>query len=123
MYASRILRTLATTSTTTLPHALSELIPKDAANVISNKPRTLYETLSRLPHDGVGARVHQARWSSKGIEGCYWEVSRVKLKDEGKHGKAWGRLVWRGAVFSLFWFRLWFSVIMFSGFRFITSPL
>ncbi|KAN0062359.1 hypothetical protein ACQY0O_005241 [Thecaphora frezii] len=27
---------------------------------------------------------------------CYWEVTRVKLKDGGRHGKAWGRLVWRG---------------------------
>lgn len=31
---------------------------------------------------------------------CYWEVTRVRLKDEGRHGKAWGRLVWRGESLS-----------------------
>jgi hypothetical protein len=65
-------------------------------NIDTRTPRTLYQTLSRLPRDGVGAHVFQTRWQSKGIEGCYWEVTRVKLKNEGNHGKAWGKLIWRG---------------------------
>ena len=70
-------------------------------------PRSLFETLSRLPKDGVSSRVFQTRWQSKGIEGCYWEITRVKMKNGGKNGRAWGKLVWRGKnsiqlIFALF---------------------
>lgn len=85
--------------------------------------KNLYQLLSALPNDGVGTRVRQRRWVSKGLdvehdvdlkehvtalleegaketkdEGhlCYWEITKVRLKDGGNHGKAWGRLVWRG---------------------------
>ncbi|KAJ1021899.1 hypothetical protein NDA16_003661 [Ustilago loliicola] len=86
--------------------------------------KTLYQLLSSLPNDGVGARVRQRRWAAKGLdvpkdvdlkshltklhaeqggkankdEGhlCYWEITKVRLKDGGKHGKAWGKFVWRG---------------------------
>lgn len=79
-----------------LPPSLAKLLAPETSEQLSNKPRTLYQTLSRLPHDGVGARVFQTRWQSKGIQGCFWDVTRVKLKLEGAHGKAWGKLVWRG---------------------------
>ncbi|KAI5122181.1 hypothetical protein M0805_007078 [Coniferiporia weirii] len=91
MFFSSVLR-----AASALPRAFAELVPKATSEALVDKPRTLYQTLSRLPKDGVGTRVYQTRWQSKGIEGCYWEVSRVKLKCEGAHGKAWGRLVWRG---------------------------
>ncbi|KAL5530478.1 hypothetical protein ACEPAF_6736 [Sanghuangporus sanghuang] len=91
MNASRILR-----SSNALPRAIAGLVQKETAEAIQNKPRNLFETLARLPNDGVGARVFQTRWQSKGIEGCFYEVSRVRLKHEGMRGKAWGRLVWRG---------------------------
>ncbi|EJD00892.1 uncharacterized protein FOMMEDRAFT_110293 [Fomitiporia mediterranea MF3/22] len=90
MNASRILRN------NILPRAIANLIPKETVEALSNKPRNLYETLARLPRDGVGARVFQTRWQSKGIEGSFWEISRVKLEHEGTRGRAWGRLVWRG---------------------------
>lgn len=82
-----------------LPPALARLIPvtKEAANATLNPyPATLYQTLSRLRNDGVGALVAQRRWDAKKIFGCYWKVTRVKLKDEGRHGRAWGRLIWKG---------------------------
>lgn len=56
----------------------------------------LYQVLSSLPKDGVGARVTQARWEKKGIQDSYWEITRVRLKSEGSHGKAWGKLFWKG---------------------------
>lgn len=59
---------------------------------------TLYETLSRLPNDGVGALVRQKRWDVVGRQRTYWEVTRVRLKNEGKNGKAWGRLVYKGML-------------------------
>ena len=82
----------------TVPKAISGLVPKEMTEPLVKKPRNLYETLSRLPADGVGSRVYQTRWTAKGIGGCFWEVSRVSLKKEGTHGKAWGRLVWRGEM-------------------------
>ncbi|SJX66493.1 uncharacterized protein SRS1_11316 [Sporisorium reilianum f. sp. reilianum] len=90
----------------------------------SAKPhKNLYQLLSSLPNDGVGARVRQRRWAAKGLDVshdvdlkahltklhqkggkvdkedghmCYWEITKVRLKDGGNHGKAWGRFVWRG---------------------------
>lgn len=85
--------------------------------------KNLYQLLSTLPQDGVGARVRQRRWAAKGLDVphdvdlkkhlaqlhakgdkplkddahlCYWEITKVRLKDGGNHGKAWGKLVWRG---------------------------
>ncbi|KAH9850042.1 hypothetical protein C2E23DRAFT_837187 [Lenzites betulinus] len=63
---------------------------------LSTLPGNLYQVLSRYPQDGVGQKVHQTRWGVKGIEGSYWEVTRTKVKCEGRHGKAWGVLVWKG---------------------------
>lgn len=79
-----------------LPKPVLSLLSKASLDAHTPRPRKLHDTLSRMPHDGVGARVHQTRWASKGIEGCYWEISRVKLRREGSRGDVWGRLVWRG---------------------------
>ncbi|SNX87956.1 uncharacterized protein MEPE_06667 [Melanopsichium pennsylvanicum] len=81
----------------------------------AQKPhKNLYQLLSSLPNDGVGARVRQRRWAAKGLDVphdkdlkqhlitlhaehkkankehghlCYWEITKVRLKDGGKHGK------------------------------------
>ena len=96
-----ICRTPSTTMASSLPPALAKLLPatKAVANATLNPyPTTLYQTLSRLRNDGVGALVAQRRWDAKNIHGCYWKVTRVKLKDEGRHGRAWGRLIWKGQL-------------------------
>lgn len=100
----------------------SHLPPTLARKELPHK--NLYQLLSSLPNDGVGTRVRQRRWAAKGLdvpksvdlkshltklhteqggkatkeEGhlCYWEITKVRLKDGGKHGKAWGKFVWRG---------------------------
>ncbi len=79
--------------------ALKSLLPSKLPPSLLSQSSTLYRVLSRYPRDGVGQRVHQTRWSAKGIEGCYWEVTRSKLKLEGNHGQVWGKLVWRGMQF------------------------
>ncbi|KAI0068955.1 hypothetical protein BV25DRAFT_68392 [Artomyces pyxidatus] len=76
--------------------ALQKLLPKTLPPSLSAKPGNLYQVLARYPRDGVGQHVYQTRWSSKGIEGCYWQITRASLKHDGAHGKAWGRLIWRG---------------------------
>ena len=76
--------------------AIQHFLPSKLPPTLSNSPSSLYQVLSRFPQDGVGQKVYQTRWGVKGFPGCYWEVTRTKLKLEGKHGKAWGHLVWRG---------------------------
>ncbi|EJF62859.1 hypothetical protein DICSQDRAFT_83538 [Dichomitus squalens LYAD-421 SS1] len=71
-------------------------LPSQLPPSLSPRPGNLYEVLARFPKDGVGQKVHQTRWSAKGIAGSYWEITRTSLKCEGKHGKAWGHLVWKG---------------------------
>ena len=84
-------------ASTGVASALKKLLPSNLPPSLSSRPGNLYQVLSRYPRDGVGQRVYQTRWGMKGIEDCYWEVTRTKLKLEGTHGKAWGRLIWRGA--------------------------
>ena len=76
--------------------AFRKLLPNNLPPGFSTKPANLYQLLSRYPVDGVGQRVFQTRWSAKEIADCYWIVTRTSLKQGGNHGKAWGRLVWRG---------------------------
>ncbi|KAI0047299.1 hypothetical protein FA95DRAFT_1461705, partial [Auriscalpium vulgare] len=83
-----------------LAEAVNKLLPKDLPPSLSSKRGNLYEVLARYPKDGVGQRVYQLRWGEKGIEGSYWKVTRAMLKMNGTHGKAWGRLTWRGQVVS-----------------------
>lgn len=104
-------------------HLAKEHLPPALARI--HKPhKNLYQLLSSLPNDGIGTRVRQRRWAAKGLDVshkvdlkshltklheqgskptrkddghlCYWEITKVQFKDGGKHGKAWGRLVWRG---------------------------
>ena len=81
----------------TVAKAIQHFLPSKLPPTLSNSPSSLYQVLSRYPQDGVGQRVYQTRWGTKGFPECYWEVTRTKLKLEGKHGKVWGHLVWRGA--------------------------
>ncbi|KAI0269183.1 hypothetical protein BC834DRAFT_865210 [Gloeopeniophorella convolvens] len=83
-------------STANIAAAFQKLLPKRLPPGLSSTPGNLYQVLARYPKDGVGQHVYQTRWTAKGIEGCYWTVTRTSLKDGGSHGKAWGRLVWRG---------------------------
>lgn len=89
---------------------MASSLPPTVARLIKPNPlaqhysRTLYETLSRMPKDGVGARLTQPRWAAKGIPNCYWEVTKVRIKDEGRHGKAWGRLFWKGESYAASFF-------------------
>ncbi|KAG7096648.1 hypothetical protein E1B28_004064 [Marasmius oreades] len=84
-----------------IPHSLQKLLPKRLPpSLAPTRSGTLYEILSKTPSGGVGKHVHQTRWSKKKIPDCFWVVTRTKFKCEGKHGKAWGKLVWRGKVVS-----------------------
>lgn len=81
----------------TLPGAVAKVLLKP--NPFAKKGhRSLFETLSALPNDGIGSFVAQTQWAKQGNPNSFWEVTKVRLKHEGQHGKAWGRLYWRGNI-------------------------
>ncbi|KAG0702335.1 hypothetical protein DFH29DRAFT_805141 [Suillus ampliporus] len=80
--------------------AVQSLLPSTLPPSLRTTPANLYQVLSRAPGGGVGQRVHQIRWTEKGIINCYWQVTRTRLKLEGNHGKAWGKLYWKGQQIS-----------------------
>ncbi|KAF8268261.1 hypothetical protein EI94DRAFT_1197251 [Lactarius quietus] len=56
--------------------AFRKLLPK---NFLRASPQSL-RTSTKYYHDtrdGVGQRVFQTRWTSKGIADCYWTVTRT----------------------------------------------
>ncbi|KIM83821.1 hypothetical protein PILCRDRAFT_414825 [Piloderma croceum F 1598] len=75
---------------------LDSFLPQLPPPSLDTRTGNLYQVLSRYPQDGVGIRVSQTRWGQKGISNSYWLVTRTKLKLEGQHGKAWGKLYWKG---------------------------
>lgn len=78
--------------------SLLKLLPKDLPPALKPKPGgSLYEILSRTPNV-EGMEVHQRRWSEKQVPNSYWKVTHARFKCEGKHGKAWGILYWRGML-------------------------
>lgn len=80
--------------------ALQSLLPGKLPPSLANRSGNLYEILSRTPDGGIGRTVYQMRWASKQIPDSYWEVTRAQFKCEGKHGKAWGKLYWKGKLVS-----------------------
>jgi small subunit ribosomal protein S34 len=92
-------------SGTNIVAAFRKLLPKNLPPGLSTTPANLYQVLSRYAADGIGQRVYQTRWTNKGISDCYWTVTRTSLKTGGTHGKAWGRLVWRGQSIERFFRR------------------
>ncbi|KAF9076516.1 hypothetical protein BDP27DRAFT_1313467, partial [Rhodocollybia butyracea] len=79
-----------------LGRSLQKLLPIQLPPSLVASPGNLYQVLSRTPSGGVGRRVYQLRWSQKNIPDCYWVITRTKFKCEGKHGRAWGKLFWKG---------------------------
>ncbi|KAK3279311.1 hypothetical protein CYMTET_12803 [Cymbomonas tetramitiformis] len=53
----------------------------------------LFEILRNLPAYGIGERIRRTGWG----DDCFWTVSKVRPKTDGRHGKAWGELTWQGA--------------------------
>ncbi|KAF8607638.1 hypothetical protein BDV93DRAFT_519664 [Ceratobasidium sp. AG-I] len=80
-----------------IPIAALSNVSKDATGVL-RKPKSLFELLARLPNDGLGQRVTQARWGHKGIENSYYVVNRVALRANGKAGEARGDFYWKGKL-------------------------
>jgi small subunit ribosomal protein S34 len=109
--------------TNALAAAFQKLLPKKLPSGLSTRSANLYQVLSRYAADGTGQRVHQTRWTNKGFSDCYWVVTRTSLKKGGSHGKAWGRLVWRGQWNRIFVkFAVLVVLTMFTGNREGSKP-
>ncbi|KXN87945.1 hypothetical protein AN958_07955 [Leucoagaricus sp. SymC.cos] len=73
-----------------------KLLPNKLPSALSPpKNGNLYQTLSRTPNS-KDFEVHQKRWSESGVADSYWRITNARFKDEGRHGKAWGILYWKG---------------------------
>jgi hypothetical protein len=82
--------------TSVVEKAIRALLPSVLPPSLSQNAGNLYQVLSRTPANSAGKKVYQTRWRAKDIKGCYWLVKRTQFKCEGKHGKAWGKLYWKG---------------------------
>ncbi|KAF8901641.1 hypothetical protein CPB84DRAFT_1815101 [Gymnopilus junonius] len=88
---------------TSVANTIKRLLPVKASElppVLRPSSGNLYEVLSRTPSGGIGTEIHQTRWTNKNIGDSYWVVTSSQFKCEGKHGKAWGRLYWKGKLVS-----------------------
>lgn len=56
--------------------------------------RNLVEVVTKLPDLGVGAKVTRNSWEQFG--NSYWEITRVRPREDGKRGSVWGHKVWKG---------------------------
>jgi small subunit ribosomal protein S34 len=82
--------------TSAVEKAIRAFLPRVLPPSLSQNAGNLYQVLSRTPPHSTGKKVYQTRWRAKQIQGCYWLVTRTQFKCEGKHGKAWGKLYWKG---------------------------
>lgn len=94
-----------------LPPALGKFFQIPLQKSLKGSQKNLYQVLGGLPRDGVGSLVSQSRWASKGIQGCFYYITRVKLKTASNHGKAWGILFWNGKDFICFLASSWATII------------
>ncbi|KAK9818258.1 hypothetical protein WJX72_009693 [[Myrmecia] bisecta] len=63
-----------------------------ATAVAQAAKRNLFEVAQTLPKRGLGADVQRSRWN----EEHFWRITAIKPSLDGKHGKVWGILHWKG---------------------------
>jgi small subunit ribosomal protein S34 len=62
---------------------------------MSKSSGSLFQILNGLRYFGVGSKVTRSIYK---FPETYWIVTRVQLSKDQMHGKAWGRMVWRGRL-------------------------
>ena len=55
--------------------------------------KNLFELCRLLPNYGVGFKLKRNSWKA---EDCYWTLSKTAPTMDGRHGKAYGKLTWKG---------------------------
>ncbi|GBG70920.1 hypothetical protein CBR_g8222 [Chara braunii] len=69
---------------------------EDSATTASGrtKKKNLFEVIRYLPNFGIGAEVHRSDWPPR----RFYQVTNIRLNQDGRHGKAWGVLYNAGKI-------------------------
>ncbi|KAI7729698.1 hypothetical protein M8C21_000986 [Ambrosia artemisiifolia] len=76
-------RTLTTSSSS--PASASNPSTTVAKSKRKNKKKNLFEVAQFLPNWGIGYQLAKTHWS-----GVAYQITKINLYKDGKHGKAWG---------------------------------
>jgi hypothetical protein len=60
----------------------------------AGKRHNFFEIATIQPRNGVGMLFQRRSWNPK----SYYEITKVIVQPDGKHGRAWGLLTWNGKV-------------------------
>eukprot|EP00761_Pharyngomonas_kirbyi_P012610 gb/GECH01012637.1/.p1 GENE.gb/GECH01012637.1/~~gb/GECH01012637.1/.p1 ORF type:complete len:123 (+),score=17.90 gb/GECH01012637.1/:1-369(+) len=61
---------------------------------LSEKPKNFFEHIAHVPNYGLGMNWRRKTW--KHVPNSHWTLTKLKLSPDGRHGKAWGYLTWKG---------------------------
>ncbi|KAL8531172.1 hypothetical protein ACS0TY_007977 [Phlomoides rotata] len=85
------LRNLSTTTSTT-SSAGNEAADGGAKKPRRKKKKNLFEVAQFLPNWGIGYHMAKSHWN-----GLSYEITKINLYKDGRHGKAWGIVHKNGA--------------------------
>ncbi|KAK7261527.1 hypothetical protein RIF29_27841 [Crotalaria pallida] len=77
-FSFNFIRTLTTASP-------SSQNPNNTKSKRNNKKKNLFEVAQFLPNWGIGYHLAKTHWSE-----VSYEITKINLYKDGKHGKAWG---------------------------------
>eukprot|EP01137_Pigoraptor_chileana_P001614 Opistho-2@39497 len=58
--------------------------------------KNFFDVVNDKPQFGVGLRVSRSIWRRYDEEKCHWQITKVALSPDLRHGKAYGILTWKG---------------------------
>ncbi|XP_071737484.1 uncharacterized protein [Rutidosis leptorrhynchoides] len=84
-----IVRNFSTSSSSSSPASASATTTTSSSSTVSKskrkKKKNLFEVAQFLPNWGLGYQMAKTHWS-----GVAYEITKINLYKDGKHGKAWG---------------------------------
>ncbi|RWR92084.1 hypothetical protein CKAN_02127700 [Cinnamomum micranthum f. kanehirae] len=88
---SNLIRTFSASAPSSSPSAAVTKKPK------RKKKKNLFELAQFLPNWGIGYQMAKNHW-----QGISYQITKINLYKDGKHGKAWGVFHKDGAYFFRF---------------------
>merc|ERR1711865_208482 len=84
---------LAAPSRVVRTHYLTRVLASHSLIMSVRPVKNLFELCRLLPNYGVGFKLKRNSWKA---EDCYWTLSKTAPTMDGRHGKAYGKLTWKG---------------------------
>ncbi|CAL0332489.1 unnamed protein product [Lupinus luteus] len=84
-FSFNFFRTLSTSSLSTTPSSSSSVSQTQNPNKSKKKKKNLFEVAHFLPNWGIGYHMAKNHWNE-----VSYEITKINLYKDGKHGKAWG---------------------------------